>query len=167
VRFELVQDLHADVPAVEAAFLSDEFLAELGRLPKLGSPEFLDRREEGHGVRQRVRYTFVGRLAPTVTAVVDPARLTWVEDALIDLVAHTVTLAILPDHYASMLEAFGTVTLRGAAGGGTIRRTEGEVNVHVPFVGRKVEAAIISGLRDHAALEAEAIDRWVAGGAKR
>jgi hypothetical protein len=163
VRFELVQDLHADIPAVEAAFLSDDFLRELGRLPKLGSPSFLDRHEEGHRVRQRVRYAFVGHLSPAVTAVVDPNRLTWVDDALVDPVTHTISFAILPDHYAGMLEASGAIALTPSASGGTIRRTLGEVKVHVPFVGRKVEAAIVSGLRDHAALEAEAIDRWVAG----
>jgi hypothetical protein len=163
VRFELVQNLQADIPAVEAAFLSDDFLRQLGQLPKLGSPTFLDRHEEGPRIRQRVRYAFVGRLSPAVTAVVDPARLTWVEDALVDPFAHTVSFSIVPDHYAGMLESSGTITLKPTPDGGTTRRTEGEVKVHVPFVGHKVEAAIVSGLRDHAALEAEAIDRWVAG----
>jgi hypothetical protein len=163
VRFELVQNLRADIQAVQEAFVSDDFLLELGRLPKLGSPAFLDRHEEGHRIRQRVRYAFVGRLSPAVTAVVDPKRLTWVEDALIDPVAHTVSFAILPDHYAGMLEASGKVTLTASPNGGTTRRTAGEVKVRVPFVGRKVEAAIVSGLRDHAALEADAIDQWVAG----
>jgi hypothetical protein len=163
VRFELVQNLHADIPAVEAAFVSDDFLVDLGRLPKLGSPAFLSRHHEGHRIRQRVRYAFVGRLSPAVTAVVDPKRLTWVEDALIDPVAHTVSFTILPDHYAGMLQASGNITLTASPEGGTTRRTAGEVKVHVPFVGRKVEAAIVAGLRDHAAQEADAIDQWVAG----
>jgi hypothetical protein len=163
VHFELVQDLEAGVPAVEAAYLNDDFLAELGRLPKLGSPVFLDRRQEGGKVRQRVRYAFVGQLSSAVTAVVDPKRLTWVDDALLDPATHTTTFRILPDHYAGLLQAAGTITL-AAAGTGTTRRTEGELKVRVPFVAGKVETAIISGLRDYAAVESEALDRWIANG---
>jgi hypothetical protein len=162
VHFELVQELRTDPPAVEAAYLNDEFLAELGRLPKLGSPAFLDRHEEAGRVRQRVRYAFIGRLSPAVTAVVDPQRLTWVQDALLDPATHITTFKILPDHYAGLLDASGTITLEAAAAGGTIRRTTGELKVHVPFVGGKVETAIISGLLDYADAEAEALDRWVA-----
>jgi hypothetical protein len=161
VRFQLVQDLHAELPAVEAAYLSDDFLAELGGLPKLGSPVFLDRRQEGEQIRQRVRYAFIGQLSPAVTAVVDPKRLTWVDDALLDPATHTTTFTIRPDHYAGLLEAGGTIVLT-AGDGGTRRRTDGEVKVHVPFVAGKVEAAIISGLRDYAAMEATAMDRWIA-----
>jgi hypothetical protein len=162
----LVQDLRAELLAVEAAYLNDDFLAELGRLPKLGAPAFIDRRHEGDQVRQRVRFAFVGQLSPVVTAVVDPRRLTWVEDALLDQATHTTTFKILPDHYAGLLEASGIITLTPDVAGGTVRRTDGEVTVHVPFVAGKVEAAIISGLRDYAAGEAEALDRWVADGAK-
>ena len=98
-----------------------------------------------------------------MTAVVDPKRLTWVEDALIDPATHTTTFTILPDHYAGLLERRRNHHPRrpstaGARAGGPT----GEVKVHVPFVGGKVEAAIISGLRDYAAMEAEALDRWVA-----
>jgi hypothetical protein len=38
---------------------------------------------------------------------------------------------------------------------------EGEVHVGVPLVGRKVEAAIISGLAEHAAAETEVMHEWL------
>ncbi len=164
VHFELVQDLQAGLPAVEAAYLNDDFLAELGRLPKLGSPVFLDRRQEGGKVRQRVRYAFVGQLSSAVTAVVDPKRLTWVDDALLDPATHTTTFRILPDHYAGLLRGSRAPSPSRPAGTGTTRRTEGELKVRVPFVAGKVETAIISGLRDYAAVESEALDRWIANG---
>jgi hypothetical protein len=163
VRFDLVQHLHGEMADVEAAFVDDGFLAQLGRLPKLGSPTLLDRQSDGDRVRQRVRYAFVGHLSPAVTAVVKPEKLTWVEDSTLDRAAHTTIFRILPDNYATMLEASGTITLQPGERGRTIRRTGGELRVKVPFVGRKVERAIISGLRDHAVLEAEALDTWLAG----
>jgi hypothetical protein len=164
VRFDLVQDLHAALPDIEAAFLDDRFIAELGRLPGLGSPTFLDRQSDGSRVRQRVRYAFVGHLSPAVTAVVEPAKLTWIEDSTLDRATHATTFRILPDHYANLLAASGLITLQDGEAGGTIRRTDGELTVKVPFVGRKVEQAIVSGLQEHAALEAAAVDRWLAAG---
>jgi hypothetical protein len=165
VHFDLVQEVQGELSLVEAAFVDDRFLAELGRLPSLGSPAFLDRRDDGGQVRQRVRYAFVGRLSPAVTAVVKPDKLTWVEDSTLDRTTHVTTFHILPDHYANLLQASGRITLQARGDGGTVRRTAGELRVRVAFVGRKVEQAIISGLREHAALEAEAVDRWLASAA--
>jgi hypothetical protein len=42
-----------------------------------------------------------------------------------------------------------------------VRRVEGNLSVHVPLAGRKVEAAIVSGLREHAEVEAAVLNRWV------
>jgi hypothetical protein len=162
VHFDLVQELRGELSRVEAAFVDEEFLAELGRLPKLGSPAFLDRQDVGDRVRLRVRYAFVGRLSPAVTAVVKPDKLTWVEDSTLDRTTHVTTFQILPDNYANLLQASGTITLQAREDGGTVRRAGGELKVRVAFVGRRVERAIISGLEEHAVLEAEAVDRWLA-----
>ena len=45
------------------------------------TPDVLDQRVDGDLVRQRIRYAFVGDLSPAVTAVVDPDKLTWVEQS--------------------------------------------------------------------------------------
>jgi hypothetical protein len=161
VRFELIQRLRAPVAEVEAAFIDPEYLAELGRLPKLGSPELLEQQDRGDHVWQRVRYRFVGDLSPAVTAVVDPRKLTWVEGSTLDRTSHTTTFDIEPDNYARLLGASGTITL-APDGEATLRRTTGDVAVHVPFVGHKVESAIISGLRQHAEREVDVLERWVA-----
>jgi Protein of unknown function (DUF2505) len=165
VRFELIQRLRAPLEAVEAAYVDPEFLAELGRLPKLGHPELLEQQDRGDQLWQRVRYAFVGELSPAVKAVVDPKQLTWVEESTLDRASHTTTFRIVPDHYVRLLEASGEITL--AAEGGdrgvlTVRRSTGDLVVHVPFVGHKVESAIVSGLREHADLEVDAAERWVA-----
>jgi hypothetical protein len=162
VRFELLQQLQAPLLVVEAAFVDPEFLRELASLPKLGRAELLDQDDQGDRLRQRVRYAFVGDLSAAVKAVVDPARLTWVEDSTLDRTSHLTTFTILPDNYSRLLEASGSISLAPDADHQTtVRRTDGEVKVHVPLVGRKVEAAIVSGLQEHAELEAAAMNRWV------
>ena len=57
----------------------------------------------------------------------------------------------------NLLRAHGTFRLEPAGDGATRRTAEGELKVSVPFVGGKVEQAIVSGLREHAALEQGAI----------
>jgi hypothetical protein len=160
--FELVQHLHGPLDQVESVFVNPEFIAQSGSLPKLGSPVLLDQQAQGDKLRQRVRYRFVGELSPVVTRIIDPARLTWIEDTTFDRSTHRTSWQILPDNYAHLLSASGEITLASTGDDTTERRVEGAVKVRVPFVGRKAEAAIISGLREHAALEADLVNRWMA-----
>jgi hypothetical protein len=163
VRFELVQRVKAPLPVIEAAYFDPDFLAELGKLPKLGNPELLEQQDRGTQMWQRLRYAFRGDLSAAVTAVVDPKQLTWVEESTLDWATHRTTFRIVPDHYGRMLEASGEVTLTEDDGGAvTTRRTTGDLTVHVPFVGRKVETAIITGLREHADLEVGVLEGWAA-----
>lgn len=163
MRFGLEQRFSAPLEAVEDGLLDPGFLARLARLPELGAPEVLSHEVEGEVVRQRVRYRFTGDLAPAVTAVVDPDRLTWVEESTLDRRAHRTTWRILPDHYASLLRCSGTFQLEPAEGEHTVRVTQGEVKVHMPLVGSKAEKGIVSGLEEHAVLQARAVEDWLAG----
>ena len=161
MRFSVEQVLPGPVERVEDALLDPAFLTLMASLPKLGAPQLLDVTENGTTVRRRVRYRFAGDLSPAVTAVVDPAKLTWVEDATVDRVSHCTTFRILPDHYGSRLKCSGTFRLEEVPGG--VRRVlDGDLRVSFPLVGGKVERAIVSGLREHAALEADALRGWMA-----
>lgn len=164
MRFRVEQRFPVPLDTVEAALVDPGFLDRLGLLPALGAPELLSQEVDGHVVRQRVRYHFTGDLSPAVTAVVDPARLTWVEDTTFDRGHHRGEHRIVPDHYASRLQSSYTTRLQpdGAAGDATLRSTEGEVRVRFPLVGAKVEKAIVGGLTDHAGLETEVLLQWLA-----
>jgi hypothetical protein len=60
-----------------------------------------------------------------------------------------------------MFESSGWISMV-ANGGTTVRTATGVVTVRFPVVGAKVEAAIVSGLHDHAEREAEVLEGWVA-----
>lgn len=160
MRFHLEQEFRLPLQDVEDAYVDPEFIERLAELPKLGHPELLDQQREGAVVRQRVRYRFEGELSSAVTRVIDPKRLTWVEESTLDRRLHRTTFVIRPDHYGNRLESSGTFTLYGN-GTGTRRVAEGEVRVHVPFVGGKVERAIVSGLSEHAEREVELLHGWL------
>lgn len=145
---------------MEAALLDREFVAATAELPKLSAPQVLEQEREDDRVHQRVRYRFTAELSPAVTRVIDPAKLTWIDDVRYDLTSHTSRHRILPDHYHDRLQASYDVALE-ALGGSTRRIATGELVVRVPLVGGRVERAIVSGLEEHAAAEAELLGHWV------
>lgn len=161
MRFRIEQRLPASVEAVEAALLDPAFLDELARLPRLGRPELVADQRDEDLVEREIRYRFAGELSGAVTAVVDPDRLTWIEESQLDRATHVTQWVIRPDHYADRLRCSGTFTLI-ADGEATRRVAEGELKVSFPLVGGRVERAIVSGMEEHAAAEAAALADWLA-----
>jgi|SRR5581483_5570309 len=162
MRFEIAQEFAGPPEAVARVYTESRFYELLGDLPKLGKPEVLDRREDGAVVHLAVRFRFTGHLSPAVTRVVDPARLTWVEESVHDLERLTKTFRMKPDHYPDRLRSEGSARCDAVDGGGCRRRSEGDLAVRVPLVGRTVEGAIVSGLREHLAAEVEVVERLLA-----
>jgi hypothetical protein len=162
------QKIAGPVEAVARIYTEPRFYEQLGELPKLGKPEMLDRREEGSLVQLAVRFRFTGNLSPAVAAVVEPAKLTWVEESVHDLDEYAVTFRMNPDHYPDRLRSQGSVHYKRDGDGVTRRLTEGELAVKVPLllgggaVGGVVEGAIVSGLREHLAAEIEVVERLLA-----
>ena len=163
MRFRIEQHFDGPLLAVEAAFVDADYLRRLGELPKLGAPVLVDQEVVGDRVRQRVRYAFAGEVNAAVRKVVDPKRLTWVEESELDRQTHRTTWRIVPDHYGSMIRGHGTFSLSEVSAARTRRVTEAELRVNVPFVGGKVERAIVSGLKEHAAAEESVLSQWLQG----
>jgi Protein of unknown function (DUF2505). len=162
MNFDIVQDLTAPAAAVDAALVDAGFLIRMAELPKLGSAEVVDQRRDGDVVYQDVRYLFQAELSRAVTRVVDPTLMTWIERSVCDLATHETQCEIRPDHYGGLLHGRYQSTI--VAIGSTARRTiTGEVRVKMPFVGGKVEGAIVGGLRENAAAQVALLDEWTAG----
>ncbi|MGZ4675074.1 MAG: DUF2505 family protein [Acidimicrobiia bacterium] len=162
MRFAIVQELHADVDAVDAALVDPAFLVRMADLPKLGSAEVVSQSRAGDVVHQDVRYLFQAPLSAAVTRVVDPDRLTWVERSVCDLSVHRTTCAIIPDHYGGLMAGRYEATIV-AATGLTRRTITGELKVRMPLVGGKVEQAIVGGIEENAVAQATLLDQYLAG----
>lgn len=147
--------------AVESVLLDPAFVSARAGLPKLGEPEHLECTVDAGHAHQHIRLRFTAPLSGAVTAIIDPKRLTWVDDATYDLVAHTTEHRVIPDNYADRLECRYRASIEPTVGGS--RRTlTGIVKVRMMLVGGKVEGAIVSGLREHAEAEAGLINEWLA-----
>ena len=160
MRFHIEQFFDAPRDKVEAALLDEGYLARLGELPKIGRPQLLSQERDDGRVHQRVRYKFTGDLAPVVRRVIDPERLTWIEDSTFDPATHRTELRIVPDHYGQRLRCSMTIRF-DADSDRTTRVVDGEVNVPMPLVGGKVEGAIVSGLKENIDVEAQLLRDWL------
>lgn len=163
MKFRIVQEFDAPPADTQDAYLDPAFLESMGSLPKLGAPQLLADERGGDVVRRRIRFHFAGDLNSAVRAVVDPAKLSWVEESVTSLADLTTSWTIRPDHYADKLSSHGESRLEPAGEAGTCRITTGEVKVKVFLVGSKVEAAIVSGMEEHAVLERAALISHLGG----
>ena len=154
MRFAVEQQLAVPADLAARAFTDAELYERYQGLTKLGSPEVLERTELPDGrIRMRIRHRFVGHLSGAVRRVLDPERLTWVEEAEHDLEARVARFVLHPDHYADRLEAHGEYRIEPTPDGGCRRVGSVELRVRAPVVARAVEQAIASGLREHLAEE--------------
>jgi hypothetical protein len=159
MHFHLGQRFDGSLDDVLTALADPSFLAMLGQLPNLAAPELLEQTRSGDLISQRVRYRFTGDVSRAVRAVVDPAKLTWVEVSTIDIAGRESEFHLVPDHYPDRLQAAGHSTFT-ADGDSTVRTTTGHVTVRVRLVGGRVEQAIVSGLEEHAEQEVAIFRQW-------
>jgi hypothetical protein len=164
MRFQVEQRFTAPVADVLDAYTDPAFYERLVGLPKVGEPRVLDRTVDGNRVVLRVHYTFTASLPAAALAVMDADKLTWVEETTFDLAAASSRSRLLPDHYPDRLQASASASFAAAPGdpGATLRRIDGDLKVRMPLVGGKVEGAIVSGLREHLADEADVANRFLA-----
>jgi hypothetical protein len=161
LRFTVEQQVRAPAVEVIAALTDAGFLASLGELADIDTPELLDQSRDGDRVTQRVHYRFTGRLPSAITRVIDPAKASFVEQTTYDLRACAAETTLRPDHYADRLSCAGTVTFT-TLDGTTTRRISGDIRARFPLVGPMMERAFTSVLRAHFKDEAALLARWLA-----
>jgi hypothetical protein len=156
--FTIEQQLRGSPAAVLELLLDESFLRSRADLPKLGGSEVLELTRDDTNAHVRVRMRFTAPLSSAVTAVVDPDKLTWVDDAHYVLAARGARHEIQPDHYADRLSCRYDDVLHDADDGTTRRVLTGTLKVKVLLVGGRVESAIVGGLREYSVAEGTLIN---------
>ncbi|HOT79634.1 MAG TPA: hypothetical protein PKY13_06575, partial [Microthrixaceae bacterium] len=124
MKFDVKQQFDADAAAVIGCYSSSEMYEQLPEFGKISRPDLLERTASGDTVKIRLRYKFTADLPTAALAIIDPDRLTWVEETTYDLAGLTSRLKLLPDHYASKLEASASARFVDR-GDGSIRDVAG------------------------------------------
>lgn len=160
MRFEIRQSFRSPADNVDEAYADPDLYPTLTGLPNLGKIEVVSHERTDTAARLAVRFAFVREFSAGVAAVIDPQKLTWVQESVHDLANRTATFAFLPDHYADRMTASGRTAIT-AIGDASERTVSGELKVRAPLVGGRVEAAIVEGLEEYLAAEANAVDLYV------
>lgn len=161
MRFTVDQTIAYAASEAAAAFADPTLYEGFGDLPKIQQPEVLEHQVEGARVRLRIRYRFAGELSAAARRLIDPARLTWVDESVHDLDARTVTFELQPDHDADRFRCRGRYRFDETTNG-CVRRADIDLKVSFPLVGRAVEGAIASGLREHLHDEIGVVETYLA-----
>lgn len=161
MRFTADQRFATDADAVARAFADPALFSDYPAGPKLAAPEVVAHEADGQVVRLQVRYRFCGELSSAVRAVVDPARLSWVEHSTHDLAARTTTYVLRPDHYADRLKCEGTVRIE-PDGAGAKRVLHGDLRIRALLVAGTVERTLVHDLQDHLRGEVAVVEAFLA-----
>lgn len=157
MRLQLEQRFAHRADAVAHAFADPALYPRFASLPKVSVPEVLDHTRHGDTVALRIRYRFDGDLSGAARALIDPDRLTWVDVSTHDLAERRVTFSLRPDHYGDRFRCAGTYRFEDAPSG-CRRMADIDLSVSMRVVGRTVERAIASGLREHLDDEVAVVD---------
>lgn len=162
MRFTVEQRFATGPDETARAFSEPELYAGFAALPKVSVPEVLACHRDGDVARMRIRYRFAGHLSSAARAVIDPNRLTWVDESTHDLARRHVRFVLRPDHYGDRFRCSGDYRIE-ESDGGCRRHATIDLKVSAPFVGGAVERAIESGLREHLAEETGVVEAYLAG----
>ena len=161
MKFAVSQEFDAPSIDVLDLYSSSELYEALPDFERISRPEILDRTKSGDRVVMRLRYRFTAELPAAALAVIDPDRLTWIEETTYDLGRGTASIRLLPDHYASKMTATAEARIT-PQGAGSNRSVSGDLRVRIFLVAGQVERAIVSGLREHLDEEAVLVARLLA-----
>lgn len=145
---------------VMGALVDPAFLTQLGELEVIAAPEVLDLTQEDGAVRQRLRYRFSRDLPPVALAVLDPSKLSWVDEHRYEVDKRRATFTIEPEHYGDRFEGGGREQFIPVSEG-TAWHVEVDLKVRWPVVGGLAEKTIAAGVREALTIEAALLDRFL------
>lgn len=161
MRFEVAHSFAVDPDRLAAALLDREFQAQLTSIGKLRDRTVLSQAARGDGqVERRVRCVLGLELSGMAASVFGDADPAWVQVETWDAVTNTWTWTIEPEVHGALLSARGSTVISGDAEKAT-RTVAGEMKVHVPLYGGKVEGWIVQGISDAYDEEAARLTEWL------
>lgn len=161
MRFEGEHRFAAPPPAVVDVLADPAFYQDL-TLPDLRLDDVVDHHRDETGAVVRLRYEYTGNLDPMALRLLGGERLTWLQELAIEPSGTSGTLTFRTEANPDVLHGDASFTL-DADGGTTVRRLSGDVVVTLPIIGAMAERRIVPGVVARLDIEAEAINRRLAG----
>lgn len=156
VKFSYEQRWTTNPDDVLEVYLDESFWSGLTGLSATSPPDVLDISRTGDRAVVRLHYVLSVDLPKEAARFIDPDDVAWIEQTTWDLRTRVAKVEFIPDQAGKLLKASAGATLV-PQGGDTVRDVHGEVKVHIPLLGGKVEKVVVEGVNDHLAEEAESV----------
>jgi hypothetical protein len=164
MRFTITQRFTSATPRqVVGAYIDPDLYPTFEGLTRVGTPEVVARTSDDHQVSLTLRMRFIADLNAAARAVVDPAKLTWLQQEEYDLDRLEASVVFHPENYADRFSSSGGYAFAADPddASATIRTISGDLRIRMMLVGGQVENAVVSGLREHFAEEQPLVQRWL------
>ncbi len=160
------QPIDAPAGAATLVFADPRFYLSRESSEAIAAVELVDHRVDDDRVHLEIRYAFTGELNAAARAILDPARLTWVQATDHDLSTGRVVFSIRPDHYRDRMRCRGRYRVDPVGDDAdtstsSIRTVATELHVKAPLVGGQVERVLMDGLRNELDAQALAVPDYV------
>jgi len=161
VKICVDQPIAATPEEAQAAFLDPAFYESLGELEGISAPEVRSFSSGPERARIALGYRFSGDLSGPARALLDPAKITWVQETEVDLATGRSEVRMVPDNYGGLLSFNGWYDLRPDGGTGCCQHLEADLRVHIPLLGPLAERTIAESLRENLAGMARLLERYI------
>ena len=156
VKFDFEQRWTAAADDVVEVYLDASFWSGLTGLSATSTPDVLSIDRTADSAVVRLHYVLAVDLPKEAARFIDPDDVAWIEETTWNLKDRSAKVAFLPDQAGKLLKASATAALTQQSDD-SVRVIRGEVKVHLPLLGSKVEKVIVEGVHDHLTEEAEAV----------
>jgi len=123
--------------------------------------EVLEHRDEGDVIYRRVRNTPQRELPAAAAAIVGAKKLVYEQETRWDKKRGLVQWQVVPSVLPGKLDAKGQLRVEPAPGG-CVMVIDGNIDVHVRFVGGQIEKAVVAEVEKSYDRLAAEIRRWIA-----
>jgi len=159
--------IKASPKEAQAALLEPAFYQSLGQLGAIAAPEVRSISRTNKSAHLVLHYRFAGQLNGIARSMLDPDKLTWVQETEVDLARLRTQVRMVPDNYEQLISFNGWYELRRSEGRKCTQHFEADLRVHLPLVGPLAERAITSSIRDNVVSTAKVLERYLAARGRR
>jgi hypothetical protein len=156
VKFTEEQKWSATTQDVLEVYLDPSFWTGLTDLSATSSPEVLDIKRDSRTAVVRLHYVLSVELPKEASRFINPNDVAWVEETTWSLSDMSAEVRFLADQASQLMKASASAGL-AQQGPDAVRSIRGDVKVHIPLLGSRVEKVIVQGVQDHLKEEAAAV----------
>ncbi len=162
MRFDLVHSFPTSVDEVAATLLDPDFQASLSDVGALKERTVVSERPTTDGgVVRAIRCVLALNVSGAAKRFLGDSDPAWIQEETWDPKSRTWSWVVQPEVASELLSAHGTTVVRGDQSKAE-RVVTGEVKVHVPLYGGRVESWIVDGIERAYDEEAERLAAWIA-----